>query len=88
LRFEVFNLELNEGLVEFHFTGLDVDLTARWWFSFRKAQARMARAFYRSNQLCPNRRFNFAARSPRRRSFQQTKRSIDTIGCSFQSLRQ
>jgi putative hemolysin len=26
LRFEVFNLELNEGLVESHFTGLDVDL--------------------------------------------------------------
>jgi putative hemolysin len=25
LRFEVFNLELNEGLVESHFTGLDVD---------------------------------------------------------------
>ena len=25
-RFEVFNLELNEGLVESHFTGLDVDL--------------------------------------------------------------
>jgi putative hemolysin len=26
LRFEVFNLELNEGLVESHFNGLDVDL--------------------------------------------------------------
>jgi putative hemolysin len=26
LRFKVFNLELNEGLVESHFTGLDVDL--------------------------------------------------------------
>ena len=26
LRFEVFNLELNEGLVESHFTGLDIDL--------------------------------------------------------------
>src|SRR5438874_13219972 len=25
LRFEVFNLELNEGLAESHFTGLDVD---------------------------------------------------------------
>ncbi len=25
LRFEVFNLELNEGLVESHFTGRDVD---------------------------------------------------------------
>ena len=25
LRFEVFNLELNEGLVESHFTGLDAD---------------------------------------------------------------
>src|SRR4030095_4581113 len=25
LRFEVFNLELNEGLVESHFTGLDID---------------------------------------------------------------
>ena len=25
LQFEVFNLELNEGLVESHFTGLDVD---------------------------------------------------------------
>src|SRR5246127_5182353 len=26
LRFEVFNLELNEGLAESHFNGLDVDL--------------------------------------------------------------
>src|SRR5206468_407900 len=25
LRFEVFNLELNEGLAESHFTGLDID---------------------------------------------------------------
>jgi len=25
LRFEVFNLELNEGLAESHFTGLDAD---------------------------------------------------------------
>ncbi len=26
LRFEVFNLELNEGLAESHFTGLDADV--------------------------------------------------------------
>jgi hypothetical protein len=29
LRFEVFNLELNEGLAESHFTGLDADSRPR-----------------------------------------------------------
>jgi putative hemolysin len=29
LRFEVFNLELNEGLAESHFTGLDADRRPR-----------------------------------------------------------
>jgi hypothetical protein len=31
LRFEVFNLELNEGLAESHFTGLDADGHTRNW---------------------------------------------------------